>query len=170
MITPSENPHQRSADSSDEENENVLPCDRPYEPPKITDLFVVGGQTVLFFKEAGRHAKGSGLTGTEVREVVKGYVAANGLQDEADRSVVRLDPVLASAVLAPKGEHDVVQLKWDKLISRLQTRMSKGYAMQFPGETYVRVNKGKLEPVQILVQSRGGRKTITCVRNLEAFR
>ena len=69
-----------------------------------------------------------------------------------------------------KGEHDVTQLKWDRLISRLQTRMSKGYCMQFPGEDTVRVNKGKLEPIQILVQSRGGRKTITCVRNLEAFR
>ena len=40
--------------------------------------------------------------------------------------MVNLDPVLASAVLAPKGENDVVKLKWDKLISRLQTRMSKG--------------------------------------------
>ena len=147
-----------------------MPCDRPYEPPKITDLFVVGGQTILFFKAAGGHAKGSGLTGPEVREVVKKYVTEEGLQDEREGSMVKLDPVLASAVLAPKGEHDVVRLKWDKLISRLQTRMSKGYAMQFPGEEYVRVNKGKLEPVQILVQSRGGRKTITCVRNLEAFR
>ena len=164
------NPPQRSADSSDEENENVLPCDRPYEPPKITDLFVVGGQTILFFKAAGGHAKGSGLTGPEVREVVKKYVTEEGLQDEREGSMVKLDPVLASAVLAPKGEHDVVRLKWDKLISRLQTRMSRGYAMQFPGEVAPRVTKGKLEPVQILVQSRGGRKTITCVRNLEAFR
>ena len=134
------------------------------------DLFVVGGQTIQFFKAAGRHSKGSGLTGAEVREVVKKYVAENGLQDEADKSVVKLDPVLASAVLAPKGENDVERLKWDKLISRLQTRMSRGYAMQFPGEVAPRVTKGKLEPVQILVQSRGGRKTITCVRNLEAFR
>lgn len=166
------NPPQRSADSSDEENENVLPCDRPYEPPTITDLFVVGGQTVQFFKATGGrgHSKGSGLTGAEVREVVKKYVAENGLQDEADKSVVKLDPVLASAVLAPRGENDVERLKWDKLISRLQTRMSRGYAMQFPGEVAPRVTKGKLEPVQILTQSRGGRKTITCVRNLEPFR
>ena len=76
----------KSAESADEDEggeSGVLPCDRAYEPPKITDLFVVGGQTVQFFRAAGR-SKGAGLTGAEVREVVKKYVAENSLQDERE--------------------------------------------------------------------------------------
>ena len=80
-------PKKAAAEGADEDGEGgdggVLPCDRAYEPPKITDLFVVGGQTVQFFRAAGR-SKGAGLTGAEVREVVKKYVAENSLQDERE--------------------------------------------------------------------------------------
>ena len=156
---------------SDEEDEaEVLPCDRPYEPPQIVELFLVSGQTVQFFKEAAGLSKGKGLTGAEVREVLKKYVAENELQNAREKSYVNLDPILASAVLAAKGENDVERLRWDELTSRLQARMSPGYSMQFPGEPHPRTHKGKLAPVELLVQSRGGRKTITCVRNLDPYR
>lgn len=156
----------RTADD-EQDKEEVLPCDRPYEPPKITELFTVSGNTLAFFKLAGLK-KGDALNGVEVREAVKKYVKENDLQDLNNRSVVNLDPALAGVVLN-KGENGVTSLVWEEVLSRLQAKMSTAYAMQFEGFP-AQVRKGKLDPVEISTATRSGNKKVTLVHNLDLYR
>ena len=88
-----------------------------FEPPVISELYIVSGNEVLqFFKDCGIQ-KGCGMSPQDVREVVRNYVNKNGLQNLNDKTVVNLDPVLAQAVLV-KGENNVITIKWDKITSR----------------------------------------------------
>ena len=70
------------------------------------------------------------MTGQDVRECVRNYVTENELQHPKDKSLINLDPVIAQAILV-KGENNVVTFRWDKLNSRITSKMSKGYAIQY---------------------------------------
>ena len=59
-----------------------------------------------------------------MREFVKEYVKREGLQNKEDPSVINLDPVLAEVVLV-KGENTVYTIKWDKVTSRITSKMTK---------------------------------------------
>ena len=140
-------------DSDEEEKEEVLPCDREYEPPKITDLLTVNGAVLPMFKTIGLK-KGDGLTPPEVRTKIKEYVQANNLQKPDNKVEINLDPILAGIVLV-KGENSVVTMRWDDLNSRIQAKMSDGYALEFAGAKPT-VHKGKLEPITITTATRSG--------------
>lgn len=155
-------------DSDEETQEEVLPCDREYEPPKITELLTVSGNVLPLFKCVGLK-KGDGLTPPEVRSKIKEYVQANNLQQPNNKVEVNLDPVLASVVLV-KGENSVVTMRWDDLNSRVQAKMSDGYALEFPGSSGPSVHKGKLEPITLTTATRSGNKKVTLIHNLEPFR
>merc|ERR1712020_827136 len=66
----------------------------------------------------------------EIREYVRQYVSQENLQHPTDPSIINLDPILADAVLV-KGENLIVTFRWDKLTSRITSKMSKGYSMEF---------------------------------------
>lgn len=152
----------------EEPEEEVLPCDMKYEPPEITELFIVSGPVQAIFKPLGI-PKGRGLTGPQVRDEVKRYVLENDLQDPEQKGLVKLNPELAGVVLG-KGENNVFSLKWDDLHSRIQAKMSNGFSMKFPGETEAKVSKGALEPIEISTMTRSGNKKVTLVHKLELFR
>ncbi len=153
------------------EKEEVLPCDRPYEAPVISELFLVSGATVEFFKKL-KLKKGDALTAADVKEKLREYVKENDLQDQGPgtRGQVNLDPVLAGLVLG-KGENGVTCMTWEELGSRIQSKMSQGYSMRFPGmsNSMVVVKKGKLDPIELTVGTRSGNKKVTLVHNLELF-
>ena len=139
-----------------------------FEPPIITELYLVSGQDVmLFFKELGI-AKGTGMTPQDVRECIRNYVNKNELQNVKDKSIVNLDPVLAQAVLV-KGENNVVTMKWDKLTSRITTKMSKGVAIQYGADSQPILLKGKLDLIEMTLGSRSGNKKVTLIHNLDVF-
>ena len=160
-----------AAGSLGDQEPDVDPCDRPYEPPIITELFVVSGQTLPLFKRIGMQ-KGEALTATEMREKVREYVRKEELQDQGPgtRGTVNLDPVLAGVVLG-RGEADVTSMSWEELGQRLQAKMSQGYRMQFPGapSATAPMRKGKLDPVELSVATRSGNKKVTLVHNLELY-
>ena len=138
-----------------------------FVPPTITELYLVSGNDViLFFKECGV-AKGTGMTPQDVRECIRNYVNKNELQNLNDKSIVNLDPVLAQAVLV-KGENNVVTMKWDKLTSRITTKMSKGVAIQY-GSSQPILLKGKLDLIEMTLGSRSGNKKVTLIHNLDVF-
>ena len=103
------------------EQEEVLPRDRAYQAPKITELFLVSAAAVNFFKSQGLK-KGDGLTAAEIREIVKKYATENGLISSELRGKVKLDPVLAGLVLG-KGENDVTVLAWEDVNQRIQSKV-----------------------------------------------
>ena len=139
-----------------------------FEPPIITELYLVSGNDVLnFFKEL-KIAKGTGMTPQDVRECIRNYVNQNELQNKDDKSIVNLDPVLAQAVLV-KGENNVVTMKWDKLTSRVTTKMSKGVAIQYGADSQPILLKGKLDLIEMTLGSRSGNKKVTLIHNLDVF-
>ncbi|XP_062579935.1 eukaryotic translation initiation factor 2D-like [Saccostrea cucullata] len=139
---------------------------RHYEPPRITDMLSVTAAVVPLVKDLGLK-KGSAITGTELRNIVNEYVRKNNLQDESNKSMVKLDPLLASIVLG-KGENDVTQLRWDDLTSRIANKMQNVYKVEFPGQAPV-IRKGKIEEITLNVFQRGSNKKVTTVDNLEVF-
>ena len=74
-----------------------------------------------FFSKCGKR-KGDGLTGSEVRECVRDYVCQEKLQHPTDPTIINLDPIIAEAVLV-KGENLVVTFRWDKLTSRITSKV-----------------------------------------------
>jgi len=150
----------------DKPEENILPCDKEYCPPRIVELRTVNSNVSKLFANF-KIIKGRGMTGAEVRDIIVKYVKENGLQDPVHKSIVKLDPILAEIVLV-KGENHVVEMKWDDLSTRVQDRMSDGYSLQFPGQP-AEVRKGKLDPVELTTASRSGNKKITLIYNLETY-
>ena len=69
--------------------------------------------------------KGDGLTAAEVRECVRQYVNEEKLQHPTDPTIINLDPVIAEVVLV-KGENLVVTFRWDKLTSRITSKVNIG--------------------------------------------
>lgn len=112
--------------------------------------------------------KGCGLTAQDVRECVRNYVTENGLQHPEDKTIVNLDPVLAQAVLV-KGENNVVTFKWEKLHGRIQSKMSKGYAIQYGLDSRPLVMKGKLDLIEMTIGNRSGNKKVTLIQNLDVY-
>jgi len=144
----------------------VLPCDKDYEPPQITELRMVNANVSKLFSLVGV-AKGDGLLTGEVREHLVKYIKDNELQHAENKALVRLDPILAEIVLK-KGENNVLDMKWDEINSRLINKMGDGYALIFPGYKPQKF-KGKLEPIDLRTATRSGNKKVTLVTNLEVF-
>ena len=71
---------------------------RVYEPPIVTEVFNVNGNVQNLFK-CVNIPKGQGLTGAEIRTLIRKYVEENNLKHETDKTKVKLDPQLAGVVL-----------------------------------------------------------------------
>ena len=138
-----------------------------YNPPAVTEVNFITAQVAGFFRDCGR-SKGAPLTSLEVRECVKEYVKKEGLQNQEDPSIINLDPVLAEAVLV-KGENGVFTIRWDKVTSRITTKMSRGYTLDFQNGAGPQVFKGKLEPIEMMLGSRSGNKKVTLIHNLDVY-
>ena len=67
-----------------------------------------------------------------------------------------------------KGEK-VTSLPWEKLSSRIISKMSNGYSLSIKGYP-PSVNKGKLEMIEMSIASRSGNKKVTLVHNLDIFK
>ncbi len=150
----------------EDERENVtdvLPCDRPYQPAQITELFLVSGGAVLGLFQALGMKKNDALTAQQLREKTREYVRLNALQRGPK---VQLDPLLAAVVLN-KGENDLSEMSWDQLSSRLQAKMNPACRILLDGQEITK--KGRPEPIEIATASRTGNKKVTLVRGLEAF-
>jgi len=159
--------YEKPPTKEDEPATVVLPCDKKYEPPKVTELHTVTANVLQLFKQYNL-SKGSGFTGQEVKKLLTDYAKTNSLQVESNKGLVKLNPILAEIVLA-KGENNVVEMKWEELQKRVISKMSNGYSLEFPGQppmTY----KGQLEPVELSTATRSGNKKITLVNNLDVYK
>ena len=140
-----------------------------YVPPVVTELYLVTAEVSKFFAKFNIR-KGDGLTATEIREYVRQYVNQENLQHPTDPSIINLDPILADVVLV-KGENLIVTFRWDKLTSRITSKMSKGYSMEFKcgNKSRMIVQKGKLETIEMMLGTRSGNKKVTLIHNLDVF-
>jgi len=77
---------------------------------------------------------------------------------------------LADVVLV-KGENGVITFRRDKVASRITDKMSQGYKMEVKSgnTTKTVVQKGKLEPVEMILGTRSGNKKVTLIHNLDIY-
>jgi len=145
----------------------VMPCDRKYQPPKITELHSVTANVLKVFK-LYNYQKGDFLTAQDIKRIIVEYAKSNGLQVESNKVLVKLDPILAEIVLG-RDENNIIEMKYEDIHKRIIDKMSNGYSLQFPGSppnTY----KGQLEAVEMATATRSGNKKITLVNNLDVFK
>ncbi|XP_035221056.1 eukaryotic translation initiation factor 2D-like [Stegodyphus dumicola] len=135
-----------------------------YKFPVVTELFVISAQVKLIFEFSGMR-KGDSVPGSAVRDVLKHYVKENSLQNERSPREVILDPVLCDCV--SKKESKTV-MTWEELYEAIVNKMPHAYQIAFDGKEPV-IKKGKLEPIQITVDTRTGNKKVTLIQNLETY-
>uniref|UniRef100_A0A3Q2XQQ8 Eukaryotic translation initiation factor 2D n=1 Tax=Hippocampus comes TaxID=109280 RepID=A0A3Q2XQQ8_HIPCM len=138
-----------------------------YHPPEITPLYSVSARLQPLFQDADKK-KGVALQPAEVRNIVTEYVKKNDLVDETNKNYVRINPTLCDCLLDKSEYQDIEILKWDELFSRTLGRMQECYQIVFPGQT-PRVKKGRIEPIDVSVASRGSNKKVTVIKNLEVY-
>ncbi|XP_043189873.1 eukaryotic translation initiation factor 2D-like isoform X1 [Amphibalanus amphitrite] len=133
---------------------------------RVEELYIVSGNVAAVFKEL-KIAKGTPLSAQEVRKHLTQYVKNKELQNQNNKTLVQLDPTLASC-LTNKSEGLVESLRWDELHQRCMQRMSPGHVVLFKGEPPV-VKKGAVPSVELNTATRSGNKKITMVLNLPVF-
>lgn len=167
-FTPTEEFCARSGDVTMAMTEEEEDEDTSYlGPPEITDMFSITAAVLPFIKHLG-YSKGDALTSSDFRKIMIDYVKSNELQDETSKSYVNLDPLLAETVLR-KDEGNVIQLKWEELLSRLLSKMTPVHRVVFPGQQTPIFRKGKAECIKLDVVQRASNKKVTLVENLELF-
>ncbi|KAJ8720484.1 hypothetical protein PYW08_005949 [Mythimna loreyi] len=135
------------------------PADTDYVPPQVREMYCITANVAEVFAPL---KKGTALTSGEVRATLTEYVKSRGL--DAGRGAVTLDAALAK--LTGKPVQDSV--KWDVLMSAVQSKMTPSTEMRF-ADGSVKLSKTKLEPVRMQVATRSGNKKVTLVSNLEQF-
>lgn len=140
----------------------------PYHPPSITTLFSVSARVEPLFLD-GDKRKGSVVTATDVRRIITDYVKKNELVNEKNKNLVTVNPVLCDCLLEKWEFSEVEVLKWEDLFSRTLARMQECHHVVFPGQR-PEVRKGRVEPIDITVASRGSNKKVTLIKNLEVYR
>uniref|UniRef100_A0A3Q0SZL7 Eukaryotic translation initiation factor 2D n=1 Tax=Amphilophus citrinellus TaxID=61819 RepID=A0A3Q0SZL7_AMPCI len=167
------NPELRSFSVPEEADVELTPLpdggegDIPYHPPEITTLYSVSARLEPLFLNANKR-KGATLHSAEVRSVVTEYVKNNELVDENNKNYVTINPTLCDCLLEKSEYQEVVSLKWDDLFSRTLGRMQECYQVVFPGQAPT-IKKGRIDPIDISVASRGSNKKVTLIKNLEVY-
>ncbi|RVE70725.1 hypothetical protein OJAV_G00067130 [Oryzias javanicus] len=138
-----------------------------YHPPEITTLYSVSARVEPLFIDANKR-KGATLHPAEVRSIITDYVKKNELVDTNNKNYVIINPTLCDCLLEKMEYQEVEFLKWDDVFSRTLGRMNECYQLVFPGRAPV-IKKGRVEPIDISVASRGSNKKVTLIKNLEVY-
>ncbi|KAF2884982.1 hypothetical protein ILUMI_21203 [Ignelater luminosus] len=148
---------------------NLDPAERPQKKveevddisqPMVVEAHSVTAIVLPLFAEFG-FTKGSVISNSDIRKYVTEYIKKHQLQNEEDKSCVKLNPALKN--ICPNEN----SLTWQKLIEKVYNSMSACYKITC-GDTEI-IRKGKLEAISITVAKRSGNKKVTLVDNLEIF-
>ncbi|CAL1276942.1 unnamed protein product [Larinioides sclopetarius] len=136
-----------------------------YKFPLVTELYVISAQVKELF-EKYKMRKGNTIPVTTVREVLKRYAKENSLQNENNPREVILDPILSDCI-SKRGEC-ASTMTWDKLQDAIVSKMPHAYQIEFENKEPI-VKKGKLEPINVTIDTRTGNKKVTLITNLETY-
>lgn len=136
-----------------------------YKFPLVTELYVISAQVKALFDKYNLK-KGDTIPVITVREVLKRYVKDNSLQNELNPKRVTLDPILSDCV-AKKGGNTST-MTWEQLQEAIVSNMPHAYRIEFENKDPI-AKKGKLEPIQVTVETRTGNKKVTLIKNLETY-
>ncbi|KAM6333392.1 eukaryotic translation initiation factor 2D isoform 2-T2 [Alca torda] len=150
--------------AQDSKNENR---GQVYHAPEIIPLYGVSAKMVPLFQESG-HKKGSILSSSEVRNIVVNYVKTNELVDETNKNFVKVNAILCDCLLDKSEQDEILNLKWDDLLSRCLERLQPLHQVTFFGQEPI-VRKGNIEPIDITIAQRSSNKKVTIIKNLELY-
>ncbi|KAJ3055278.1 hypothetical protein HK097_011009 [Rhizophlyctis rosea] len=133
----------------------------------MTELYKGTSSINRVFNEIGLSEE-SLFTHVELRNAVNEYAKVKDLTDKANPRMVKIDALLCDAVL-DKAEYNAIDfLPRDQIVQRLLKKMQEYHEIKMPGNDPV-VRKGRMKPIQILIEQRQGRKTVTKMTNMEQF-
>jgi len=150
-----------TGDSSVGQKLNIQQYFKPHE--RLRPLFEAAKFTQSFY------------TSSEIREAVTTYIEGANLVSVNNKRLVKLDPLLANSVFDGTQPLDrEVQAKGtvprDALVDRVTSASSPQYLINRTGQTSDDKPKSGLPPkVKIMLETRGGNKTVTKVSGVEAY-
>ncbi|CAM9600970.1 unnamed protein product [Laminaria digitata] len=117
---------------------------------------------------------GEYLTPSEARDVLFGYIKAEGLDHPTNKSLVMLDGPLCDNLYKPMNKKAPrvaypTEAKKAELPRRFLDRLQLHHAIVLPGNTHPFVGRGGIPSVFIDVEKRQGNRHATKVRGLEAY-
>ncbi|KAJ3212823.1 Eukaryotic translation initiation factor 2D [Dinochytrium kinnereticum] len=131
----------------------------------IVELYRATGGLAKVFGEIGV-GRDAYLTRQEVKAVIDEYVKSKDLVAD-DPRLVKLDAGLAEA-LHRKDESDVDVIGRESLMTRVMEKLSPFHRIAIPGLEAV-IRKGTPKPINITVEIRQGRKTVTRITGVETY-
>ncbi|GFR19360.1 eukaryotic translation initiation factor 2D [Trichonephila clavata] len=136
-----------------------------YKFPLVTELYVISAQVKTLFDKY-KMKKGDTIPVSTVKEVLKRYIKDNSLQNELNPRMVTLDPILSDCVGKKGG--NTCTMTWEQLQEAIVSNMPPAYQVEFENKDSI-VKKGKLEPIQVTVETRTGNKKVTLINNLDTY-
>ncbi|CAM9378933.1 unnamed protein product [Ectocarpus sp. 6 AP-2014] len=117
---------------------------------------------------------GEYLTPAEARDVLFGYIRAEGLDHPTDKSLVVLNGPLCDNLYKPMNKKAArveypTEAKKAELPRRFLDRLQLHHAILLPGNPHPFVGRGGIPSVSIEVEKRQGNRHATKVRGLEAY-
>nr|KAJ3421712.1 Eukaryotic translation initiation factor 2D [Polyrhizophydium stewartii] len=138
----------------------------------VTDLYKApsAGAITDWVKEASKsHPLPEMMTLPDVRAALNAYAVANGLVDEKDKRMLRIDILLCNAALRKEEYATINALRRDEALDRLVARLVPHHQLTL-GNGQTLVCKGAVVPVEIALRKRAGPgKLATCVTHVERY-
>ncbi|XP_022901149.1 eukaryotic translation initiation factor 2D [Onthophagus taurus] len=126
----------------------------------IIETYAITSSTEPIFKEF-QLKKNDTLTKLEIRKYITEYVKSHNYQNEDNKRFVKIEGDLSHIC---KGE---AMVTWEELMEKICASMKQCFKVTTGVEEIV--SKGKLEPIVMTVQRRGGNKKVTLIDNLELY-
>ncbi|KAL7270727.1 hypothetical protein RUND412_006553 [Rhizina undulata] len=144
---------------------------------KVVELFRPHGKPIKIFEELEAGTKDF-YTPTDLKSQITRYIEKQELTHATNKRLVKLDPLLASTLISDSSREDMDILKLghikrDVLAEKFIKSCSPYYVVLKPSETVsspgVKPRAGAPPKIQILVETRQGKKSVTKVSGLEPF-
>lgn len=116
---------------------------------------------------------------SDVKSILIKYAEKEDLIDQQNKRLIKIDPLIASYLLDEKIREDadalrVGQVRRDKLGDKLVKSCSPYFIVLKPGESAsdpgIKPKAGTPPKIQLLLEKRQGKKTVTRVSGVEPFR
>ncbi|KAI8998182.1 hypothetical protein BC832DRAFT_535091 [Gaertneriomyces semiglobifer] len=133
----------------------------------VTDLYRAKEKQLRLVQEMGG-GKDSLFRNCDLHELVNGYAKRESLANPQNPRLVKIDSILCDAVLSKDEYNSVDFLPRDEIIKRLAERMDYYHEMKIPGQQE-EILRGKVKPMEVVVEQRQGRKTVTRISGMERY-
>ncbi|KAJ3046290.1 Eukaryotic translation initiation factor 2D [Rhizophlyctis rosea] len=137
------------------------------ETLSVTELYKGTSAVNRVFNEIGL-SDSAYYTVSEVRNAVNDFAKEKDLTDKRNPRMVKIEALLCDAVLAKDEYNSIDYLPRDEIVRRMLNKMQEFHQIKLPNQDAV-VKKGALKPVQVVVEQRQGRKTVTKITAMEQF-